>query len=134
VYNLGDSVALNGSSYVSIVSGNIGHSPDVSPTQWQVLALAGATGPTGTTGATGTTGPAGVTGVTGATGATGATGPGGGIGPIGPTGPTGGAGPTGATGPPLTFLGAWQVTTTYVAGDTVSFANSSYIALTSTTG
>src|SRR5579883_2200059 len=46
VYNVGDSVTYNGSSYISKVSSNQGHQPDISPTYFGVLALQGATGPT----------------------------------------------------------------------------------------
>ena len=92
--------------------------------------VSGATGPTGATGAMGATGPTGATGVTGPMGSTGATGA------TGATG-TGVAGPTGATGamgPPVHFVGPWSASTTYVAGDAVSYPNgSSYIALNTST-
>lgn len=90
VYETGDVVGFNGSSYVSLTDGNTGNSPDVSPTNWDLVAQKGDTGGTGATGSTG---------ATGATGATGPSGPTGATGPAGPTGPTGAAGPAGATGP-----------------------------------
>ena len=80
-YALGDAVSFNGSSYISLVTGNVGFQPDISNVKWALLAQAGATGPAGPVGATGTPGVAGPTGPTGATGATG---------PAGPSGPAGG--------------------------------------------
>jgi hypothetical protein len=68
-YALGDAVSFNGSSYISLVAGNVGFQPDISNVKWALLAQAGATG------STGATGPAGPTGPTGATGATGPAGP-----------------------------------------------------------
>jgi hypothetical protein len=68
-YALGDAVSYNGSSYISLVAGNIGFQPDISNIKWAMLAQAGATG------ATGVAGPAGPTGATGPAGPTGATGP-----------------------------------------------------------
>ena len=73
-YATGDVVFYNGSSYISLVSSNTNHQPDISSSQWSLLAQQGTTGTTGATGATG------------ATGNTGATGP---QGPTGPTGPAG---------------------------------------------
>ena len=104
-----DAVPYNGSSYISILAGS-NHPPDISPTYWQVVALAGsngatgATGPqgpagaTGTAGATGATGPTGLTGATGPQGIQGTAGSNGATGATGPTGPTGLTGPTGAAG------------------------------------
>jgi hypothetical protein len=47
-YNVGDAVSyVNGSSYISLSASNVGHQPDQSPTQWGVLAAAGAQGPVG---------------------------------------------------------------------------------------
>jgi hypothetical protein len=126
-YSLGDAVFLNGSSYVSLSSGNTNNNP-TGGSPWALLAQqgslgatgaigpAGATGPAGPQGATGASGPAGATGATGAlgpagptgtqgatgvqgpAGATGATGAAGAIGPSGPQGTTGAQGPAGATG------------------------------------
>jgi hypothetical protein len=55
-YPAGRVVTLNGSSYVSIQDANLNHSPEVSPTWWQLLASKGDTGDTGPTGATGAKG------------------------------------------------------------------------------
>jgi Collagen triple helix repeat (20 copies) len=59
----------NGSSYISLVNGNVGFDPPTSNVKWALIAEAGAIG------ATGAVGPAGPTGPTGATGATGSAGP-----------------------------------------------------------
>jgi len=88
-------VTFAGSSFVSLVAGNLGNPPDVSPVQWDLLALDGAAGATGPGGSTGPIGPQGATGSTGSVGATGATGE---AGAVGATGPTGSIGATGATG------------------------------------
>ena len=61
-YALGDAVSYNGSSYISLVSGNNGFQPDISNVKWAMLAQQG------TTGATGVAGPIGPTGATGLTG------------------------------------------------------------------
>jgi hypothetical protein len=47
VYNAKDVVFFNGSSWFSLLGSNQGHAPDVSPTQWTLLAKKGDTGPTG---------------------------------------------------------------------------------------
>src|ERR1700685_1450787 len=85
-YALNDAVQFNGTSYISIQASNLNHEPDTSPTFWNMLAQAGATGPTGPRGATGLTGATGPVGSEGATGPTGATGPAGATGPTGPQG------------------------------------------------
>jgi Collagen triple helix repeat (20 copies) len=59
----------NGSSYISLVDGNLGFDPPTSNVKWGLIARAG------TTGAAGPQGPAGPTGPTGATGAAGPAGP-----------------------------------------------------------
>ena len=97
-YALGDAVSFNGSSYVSLVSSNLGNQPDTNPSQWALLAQQGVAGATGVTGAVGATGAQGATGLTGATGTTGATGPQGLIGLTGAIGTTGAVGATGAQG------------------------------------
>ena len=114
-YNQNDAVFYGGTSYISLLSGNVGNEPDVSPSDWAVLAEQGATGPqgatglTGATGATGAAGPQGPVGATGSqgpagpTGATGATGAQGPTGPEGPSGPTGPQGPAGPTGGVLSY-------------------------------
>lgn len=108
-------------------TGGAGPSGATGPTG--VTGPTGATGPTGGTGATGPTGPTGATGVTGSTGPTGPTGATGPVGATGPTGPIGATGPTGPTGiPGLTWKGAWSAIASYVVGDGVDLAGSSYIA------
>jgi len=106
-YGLHDAVSFGGSTYVSLIAGNVGNTPSLSPVQWAVLAAQGPAGPTGATG------PAGATGVTGATGGTGAVGP---------------------QGPPVSFLGGWLAGTSYPMGSGVSFGGSSYVALTTNLG
>jgi hypothetical protein len=106
-YATGGAIFFNGTSYISLVSGNVGHQPDTDGgVHWAVLAQQGATGAAGATGATGSTGAAGATGATGSQG------------PSGPTGPQG-----------VTFRGPWDGGSIYVPGDSVSFGGSSYIAL-----
>lgn len=73
-YNTNEGVSFGTASYVSLVGGNTGNQPDISPTQWQIIATQGATGPAGATGATGPQGPQGPQGPMGATGATGPSG------------------------------------------------------------
>lgn len=92
-------VYYNGSAYGSLTNSNLANSPDVSSTQWGLLASMGATGATGAVGATGSTGPAGPIGATGAAGPTGSTGV------AGATGSTGPAGAVGATGAASTVPG-----------------------------
>lgn len=95
----------------------------------------GNTGPTGPTGNTGPDGPQGSPGTQGPTGPTGSTGSTGLTGPTGPTGATGATGPTGPTGPTgVYWLGAWSISTAYNVSDAVSFADSSWIAIASSTG
>jgi hypothetical protein len=98
-YNAGDIVSEAGSSYEAIEGFNSGASFD--PTDWNLLAAAGATGATGATGAagaTGATGPQGPQGAQGPAGATGAQGPQGTQGATGATGAQGPQGTQGATG------------------------------------
>ena len=106
-YAIHDAVSWQGSTYVSLVAGNSGNTPSLSPAYWAVLAAQGATG------ATGSAGPTGASGAAGTAGATGATGP---------------------QGPPVTFLGEWLIGTSYPVGDAVAYGGSSYIALTANTG
>ncbi len=152
-YLIGDAVFYNGSSYISLTN-NSAMQPDISTSDWSLLAqqgtagAAGETGPTGPAGSTGAVGPqgpsgspgvAGATGAPGSNGATGPTGPAGSTGPAGPQGPAGAAGatgPTGATGeqgPPVNFRQAWASGTAYAIGDAVFYNGSSYISLTSNT-
>src|ERR1039457_3704819 len=120
-YNLNDAVDYSGASYISLVANNLGNVPTTSPTDWSLLAQAGAQGATG---ATGTQGPQGPTGPTGATGAQGASGP------LGPTGATGAQGVTGPTGPAgLVWRSAWSTTTTYNLNDAVRYGGAGYVSL-----
>ena len=108
-YALNDAVDFGGTSYLSVVAGNLGQRPDVSAASWAVLAQAGASGATGAAGAAGAagaTGPAGAQGMTGATGATGAAG-----------------------APGINFRGAWNSATNYAVNDGVTFAGTTYLAL-----
>jgi chitodextrinase len=117
-YTAGQVVTRLGSAYVALRT-TTGDAPESSGDDWDLFAIAGATGPAGPTGGAGPTGPAGVTSAT-ASAATGVvnatvslvgsalqfgftiprgpTGPGG-SGPAGPAGPSGPAGPAGPTGP-----------------------------------
>jgi hypothetical protein len=125
-YVIGAAVFFQGSSYISKVNSNLNHQPDVSPTQWALLAQQGSVGATGATGATGAQGVQGIQGPAGPTGATGATGA---QGSVGATGATGAQGATGPQGPPVSFKGTWLMGTTYALGDAVFFSGSSYISL-----
>jgi len=92
-YSKNDGVSYNGSSYIALNNVTSSTPPPSDPTNWGVLAQAGAPGATGPQGPTGATGPQGPTGNTGPQGATGAQGPTGNTGPQGPAGqgvPTGG--------------------------------------------
>ncbi len=106
-YGLHDAVSFGGSTYVSLIAGNVGNTPDQSPAQWAVLAAQGPAGPIGPTG------PAGTPGAAGATGAT---------------------GPVGPSGPPASFQGTWLAGTSYAVGSVVGFGGSSYVALTANVG
>ncbi len=106
-YALNDGASYNGSTYVSLVSGNHGNTPDQSPSQWAVLVSKGDAGAIGVAGATGPQGPAGASGAMGA---------------------------TGLTGPPVTFIGGWLTTRSYLVGDAVSYGGGSYIALVANSG
>ncbi|HMH11836.1 MAG TPA: DNRLRE domain-containing protein [Edaphobacter sp.] len=106
-YELNDAVSYGGSTYISLVKGNMGNTPSLSPTLWAVLAAQGVPGVAGVTGAAGPSGPAGATGAMGA---------------------------TGAQGPPVSFGGGWVVKQSYAVGDAVSFGGTSYIALAANLG
>ena len=106
-YAIGGAVFFQGSSYISRVNANLNNQPDMSPTQWALLAQQGSAGAAGSDGATGAQGPQGIQGpagavgamgAVGATGATGAQGPQGVQGPAGAVGAMGAVGATGATG------------------------------------
>ena len=116
-YALHDAVSFNGSTYVSLVAGNVGNTPSLSPSQWALLAAQGVAGPTGPAGPTGATGPAGVAGVAG---------------PQGPQGVVGPIGPAGAVG--VTYRGQWGASATYHVNDVVSFNGVTYLATTQSVG
>ena len=140
-YGVGDVVQWGGSSWVSLVAGNVGSAPGNSALTWGMLAAAGAQGPTGLLGPqgpmglsmSGATGPQGQPGVAGQAGATGAAGPQGATGesmqgPMGPQGPVGAIGPAGSPG--LVYRGAYSSEGNYSLGDVVVFQGSSYVSLT----
>jgi len=106
-YGLHDAVSYLGSTWVSLVAGNVGNTPDQSPTQWALLA---AQGPVGSQGAQG---PAGVAGTPGAAGA---------------------QGPAGPAGPPASFMGTWLVGSSYAVGSVVGFGGASYVAIAGNVG
>ena len=106
-YNLNDAAAYAGSTYVSMLGGNHGNTPDQSPSYWTVLVAKGDPGAQGIPGAPGA---------------------------AGPTGASGPAGVAGAQGPPVSFAGGWSATRSYSLGDAVSYAGSSYIALVANAG
>lgn len=106
-YALHDAVSYGGSTYVSLVAGNVGNTPAVSPADWAVLAAQGPQGPAGAAGASGSQGPQ------------------------GPAGATGAAGPA---GPPVSFLGGWVAGTSYAVGSAVSYGGTSYVALAANVG
>ena len=106
-YAWNDAVSWQGSTYISLIPGNQGNTPSLSPTQWAVLAAQGATGATGATGLSGLSGS------------------------IGPAGATGAIGPQ---GPPVAFQGEWLIGTFYAVGDAVAYGGSSYVALSANTG
>ena len=106
-YAMRDAASYGGSTYVSLMDGNHGNTPGLSPSQWAVLAAQGATG---------------------------AQGPVGSAGPAGTAGLPGPVGPQGASGPPMTFAGGWLVGTAYPPGAGVSYGGSSYVALAANTG
>ncbi len=111
-YALADGVSWQGSSYVSLIAGNAGNTPDQSPGAWSLFAVAGAPG------ATGTAGPTGATGLTGATG------------PAGPQGVPGTPGATGPQGPSVVnYMGTYASTTNYASRDAVSFAGSTFVSM-----
>ena len=115
-YALHDAVTYAGSTWLSLAAANLGNTPTLSPSWWQLIAAAGATGAAG---AQGPAGPAGSPGVAGAAG------------PAGSPGATGAPGPQ---GPPVTFRGAWSSGPAYVTGDAVSYSGSSWIATAPVSG
>ena len=106
-YSFADAVSYGGSTYISLLSGNHGNTPDVSSTYWAVLAAQGPAGPQGPSGA---------------------------VGPAGVAGSAGAIGPAGPQGPPVAFQGGWLPGQAYNIGDAVSYGGGSYIALTANMG
>jgi hypothetical protein len=106
-YALHDAVSFAGSTWISLIAGNVGNTPSLSSAQWALLAAQGPLGPQG---------PQGVTGAAGADGATGA------------------QGPAGAAGPPASFQGTWLVGSSYAVGSVVGFGGSSYVAIAANAG
>jgi hypothetical protein len=98
-YALGDVVVFDGASWVSLVAGNLGETPGVSPGYWGVLTSQGAQGIAGPEGNPGPAGPAGVQGMVGSPGPVGIAGPTGIQGPAGAQGLTGPSGSVGSAGP-----------------------------------
>jgi hypothetical protein len=157
-YALGDVVVFQGSSYVSLIAANHGNTPSASPTDWGLLAAAGAAGTGGSSGSP--TVAVSYQGVYASTsnyalndivlygassyisliasnhGNTPALSPAqwgllaeGGTG-IGPAGPQGPAGATGPQGPPgLGYVGVYASTSNYGLSDVVGYQGSAYISL-----
>ncbi len=94
-YGVGDVSLWQGASWVSLVAGNHGNTPSLSPAYWGVLT---AQGPQGASGATGLQGPTGLTGVQGPVGPPGEQGAQGAQGIAGTAGAQGIPGTTGAQG------------------------------------
>ena len=136
-YGVGNVVQWGGSSWVSLVEGNVGSVPGASGLMWGMLATAGAQGPAGAVGAQGpmglsVQGVAGPVGPAGPQGIAGATGPQGAMGksvqgPAGAQGPMGAAGPVGSPG--LAYQGLYSSQGNYSLGDVVVFQGSSYVSL-----
>jgi collagen type VII alpha len=137
-YGVGDVVQWSGSSWVSLVAGNVGSAPGTSGLTWGMLATAGAQGAAGAVGPQGpmglsVAGPAGPQGVAGPAGAAGTIGPQGEMGESvqGATGPEGSQGVAGPAGSPgLVYQGAYSSVGDYALGDVVVFQGSSYVSLT----
>jgi len=107
-YGLNDAVTWQGSTYISLATGNAGNTPSLSPAFWAALAAQGAAGAPGAAGA------AGAQGLTG---------------PAGASGAAGAAGPTGATGAVgMNFRGVWIAGTGYAVNDAATFGGSTYIS------
>jgi len=158
-YARGDVVLSGGTSFISLADGNYGTAPESGAPWWQVLAAEGGAGPQGPAGVQGSSGvmgpvgPPGVAGMQGLPGAQGATGPQGSTGMTGATGPQGPIGLQGLAGPPgatgangpagpqgpqgaagpvgMTFRGTFSASTTYAAGDGVSYDGAGYVSLVS---
>ena len=113
-YGLGQAVAYDGSSYVSLSAANLNNEPATSPIYWAVLAQQGGVGPTGPAGATGAQGAQGIQGNQGSQGI---------------QGNQGAQGIQGVAGPPVNFIGVYDSSHSYSIGDAVSYVGSSYISL-----
>jgi hypothetical protein len=98
-YLLGDAVVWQGASWVSLVDGNHGNTPSLSPAEWVMFSAQGSTGAQGAAGPMGATGLAGANGFQGIAGPVGATGAQGNQGEVGAAGSAGVAGPIGIQGP-----------------------------------
>lgn len=147
-YAVNDVTTYNGSTYVAMTTnqGPNNPTPDMNPTAWTLMALAGAAGPAGAPGPQGTiglTGPAGATGPTGAQGPAGAIGPQGpgGMtgatgqqGPIGQIGPQGPAGTNGTNGAGFNFRNAFDPSASYAVDDVTSYNGSTYVAIAANQG
>jgi collagen type VII alpha len=137
-YGVGAVVQWGGSSWVSLLAGNVASAPGTSALTWGMLAAAGSQGPGGALGPQGpmglsVAGPAGPQGAAGPAGATGAIGPQGAMGEsvqgtIGPQGLAGVVGPAGSPG--LVYRGMYSSEGNYSLGDVVVFQGSSYVSLT----
>ncbi len=114
-YAQNDAVTWQGQTWLSLVAGNAGQTPDASPAYWTLLAAQGATGPQGLQGLTGPQGKQGTTGQQGPQGLTGAT------------------GATGATGEPgASFQGAYSSSSNYALHDAVAYAGGTWLSLSAT--
>ena len=98
-YGVNDAVAFGGSSWASIVTGNISNQPDISPTFWSLIAHKGDQGIQGTTGTAGSQGIQGVQGI------------------------------QGPLGPGFAWRGAWSSVTAYALNDIISYGGNTYVAL-----
>ncbi len=138
-YGLGDVVLWQGTSYTSLLAGNLGNTPNNNAGQWGVLSPQGNAGAAGPQGIPGVAGPQGVPGpvgpagapgtqglqgIPGQAGAQGLTGPAGTQGAGGPMGPQGVAGPAG-----MTFQGTYSSAVNYGLSDSVTYGGSGYISL-----
>jgi collagen type VII alpha len=111
-YALADGVMWQGAGWVSLIAGNHGNTPSLSPVAWALFAASGSAGLTGATGATGS---AGVNGLSGAAG------------PIGAVGATGATGVNGTAG--LVYRGGYASGMNYVLGDVVVWQGASWVSL-----
>jgi Collagen triple helix repeat (20 copies) len=99
-YVAGDGVLWQGAGWVSLVDGNHGQTPSLSPEAWAMFSAQGLVGATGAVGVQGSAGVPGATGIQGPAGAQGLVGATGAKGDVGTQGPQGIAGQAGAQGIP----------------------------------